>query len=200
MTLGQSIFALCALTILSMLALNTNTAIMSDGERVSRGEFGITALAIAQSVAEEAMSKYFDANPETSVPGEISSTSLLTPAASLGKGTTEGYRNGTNDFNDFDDFHNLFLVFKSSNPADTAKTSGSDWETIIPNLERKYLVRCTVNYVKLGPSGVPMLDSVSTTPTWHKRMLISVINPQPPSAKPTPDDTLRYPIIMSYWN
>ncbi len=199
MNLGQSMFALLALSILGYLALNTNKAIMTENERVSRGEFGVTGLAIAQSVAEEAMSKYFDANPETSVPGEIASTSSLTAVASLGKGVTEKYRNGTNDFNDFDDFNNLFLVYKSSHPSDTATTTGSSWETIVPNLERKYFVKCTVNYVKVN-AGVPIMDSVSTTPTWHKRMLIKVINPQPPASKPTPDDTLWYPIIMSYWN
>lgn len=198
MTLGQSMFAMGALSIMGYLALNADKALMSDNERVNRGEFGITALAIAQSVAEEAMSKYYDANPETSVPGEISSTSSLTPVASLGKGSTEQYRDGTNDFNDFDDFNNLFLVYKSSNSSDTAKTSGSHWETVVPNLERKYYVKCTVNYVKLSPSGAPMLDSVSTTPTWHKRMLIKVINPQ--AFQPTVDDTVTYPIIMSYWN
>jgi hypothetical protein len=171
---------------------------MSDNERVNRGEFGITALAIAQSVAEEAMSKYFDAtNSEMSLPGEIKSADSLTSVDRLGKGPTEKYRDGTNDFNDFDDFNNLFIVYKSSNPLDTARTTGSHWETVVPNLERKYLVKCTVNYVKVT-GGVPKLDSVSTTPTWHKRMLVKVINPQ--AFQPTADDTVTYPIIMSYWN
>jgi hypothetical protein len=190
-------FAMGALSIMGYLALNTDKALMSDNERVNRGEFGITALAIGQSVAEEAMSKYFDANPETLVPGEIANTSSLTAVASLGKGTTEKYRDGANDFNDFDDFHNLFIVYKSNNSSDTAKSTGSHWETVVPNLERKYYVKCTVNYVKVN-LGVPCLDEVSTTPTWHKRMLIKVINPQ--AFQPTADDTVTYPLIMSYWN
>jgi hypothetical protein len=197
MTLGQSMFAMGALSIMGYLALNMDKALMSDNERVNRGEFGITALAIAQSVAEEAMSKYFDAKVETATSGEIMNTDSLTAVAYLGKGSTEKYRDGTNDFNDFDDFNNLFLVYKSNNPSDTAKTTGSHWETVVPNLERKYFVKCTVNYVKVS-SGIPALDSVSTTQTWHKRMLIKVINPQ--AFQPTADDTVTYPIIMSYWN
>jgi hypothetical protein len=190
-------FAMGALSIMGYLALNTDKALMNDNERVSRGEFGITALAIAQSVAEEAMSKYFDAKIETATGGEVARTDSLTPLALLGKGPTEKYRDGANDFNDFDDFNNLFLVYKSGNPSDTAKTTGSHWETVVPNLERKYFVKCTVNYVQVN-SGVPNPDVVSTTPTWHKRMLIKVINPE--AFQPTADDTVTYPIIMSYWN
>jgi hypothetical protein len=109
-------FALLALSILGYLALNVDRAILSENDRVNRGEFGITALSLAQSLVEEAMGKYFDARPETSILGEISTTTALTSPDSLGRGPTERYRYGTDDFNDFDDYNNLFLVYKSDNP------------------------------------------------------------------------------------
>jgi hypothetical protein len=185
-------FALGALMLIGHLVLNTNRAFMSEHNRLDNAEFGITAIALAQSLVEEAMGKYFDANPETSISGEITSTSDLTAVGSLGHAVSEKYRDGTNDFNDFDDFNNLFLVYKSSNPADTAKTTGSDWETIIPNLEAKTYVKARVEYVKVNGSNIPIADSVSNVQTWHKKITVTVINP-------TTQDSLKYSAIMSYW-
>ena len=192
MNLGQSMFALVALAIMGYLSMNINRSILSEDDRVSRGEFGITAIALAQSLTEEATGKYFDANPETSIPAEVTNTSSLTAVNSLGRGPTEKYRNGTNDFNDLDDYNNLLLVYKSNNPADTASTAGSHWETIVPGLEAKFFIKAKVQYVKVNGSGIPIPDSASSVPTWHKKITVTVINP-------TTKDTLSYPAIMSYW-
>ena len=200
MNLGQSILALGALVILGLLGLNTNKAIMSENSRVNSGESGIAAVSIAQSLTEEAMAKYFDASPETAVPGEITSTSSLTPVGSLGHGSGEGYRTGTSDFNDFDDYNNLFLVYKSDKAGDAATTPGADKEIIVPGIDTKYYVKVRVQYVKVNASNIPVADDTSTVPTWHKKMTVTVINlSRRASSESNAQDTLVYPAIMSYW-
>jgi hypothetical protein len=161
---------------------------MDASEGADKGNYGVTAVSIASSIAEEAMGKMFDSPVEDEISGAFTSTSELTPVNELGRGNTEVYHDATNDFNDFDDFNNLFLVFKSSNPADTASTPGSTWETIVPDLPCKYYVKTRVQYVNHTSP-----DDTSTVRTWHKRLTVTVINP-------TLGDTLRYPTIMSYWN
>lgn len=194
MNLGQSMFALGALSLVSFMVLNTNKSLMSNNERVNQGQYGITAISLAQSLSEEAMSKYFDAKLESEITGELTSTADLTPVGSLGPGSTERYRDGTNDFNDFDDYNNLFIVYKSTNPADTAATAGSHWETAIPNLDSKYFVRAQVQYIDISKlNDANPLNDISPVPTWHKKLTVTVINA-------TTRDTLVLPTIMSYWN
>ena len=194
MNLGQSMFALGALSLMGYMALNTNKAIMAENERLNQSQFGLTAISLAQSLSEEAMTKYFDAASESAVTGEISNVSNLTPAGSLGHGGSEHYRNASSDFNDFDDYDDLFIVYKSTNPADTISTPGSDWETAVPNLDSKYFIRAKVQYINIDNlSDTNPLNDTSSTQTWHKRLTVTVINP-------TTKDTLVYPTIMSYWN
>lgn len=194
MHLGQSMFALAALALVGYLTLNTNRTIVDQNDRLNRANFGITAVALAQSLTQEAMSKYFDARDETQITGELHDPSELTPVNALGHGPTERYRNGTNDFNDFDDYNNLFLVYKSTNPADTASTSGSDWEKAVPNLDSKYFLKARVQYIDISRlSDTNEANDTSAVPTWHKRLRVTVINP-------TSKDTLVTSVIMSYWN
>lgn len=188
MNLGQSMFAIAALSILSYMALTANRNVASANDRMNTGEFGITAISLATSLVEEAMGKMFDAKIEDATTGELTSTSQLTPASSLGHGAGEQYRNGTSDFNDFDDFNNLFIVYKSNVAADTAKTTGSDWETIVPNIHAKYYVKSRVQYVSHTN-----LNATSSVPTWHKKITVTVINP-------VSKDTLVFPAVMSFWN
>ncbi len=193
MNLFQSMLALGALILLGVLTLNTNRAILTHDDDMNVDESRITAMALAQSLAEEAGAKYFDAQPEDQPPGVLNNTSDLTPVNALGHGATEHYRGGAHDFNDFDDFNNLFVVYKSSNPADTASTPGSDYESIIPGLKAKYYLKAKVEYVKVDGSNIPIADQTSGVPTWHKRITVTVIDI-------TRRDTVVYPAIMSYWN
>jgi hypothetical protein len=188
MNLGQSMFAIAALSLIGYLALSSNRNIASAQEDVNRGEFGTTAVSLATSVIEEAMGKMFDANIEDSLLAPVKNTGHLTHNHNLGPDAGEAYHVPGKDFNDFDDFNNLFLVFKSSNPADTVSTPGSNRETIVPNLRSKYYIRTKVGYVHLNH-----LDDVSPARTWHKKITVTVINA-------TTQDSLVYPAIMSYWN
>jgi hypothetical protein len=194
MTLGQSMLVLASLSILGILILNSNRTILETSDVQADSEFGITAVSLATSLVEESMGKMFD-----SVVADSTFTLLdsmqLTGAGHLGHSGTESYRGsvaGTSDFNDFDDFNGLFLVYKSPNPSDTAATPGSDYEFIVPGIRSKFFVRARVQYVQHTN-----LNGVSATPTWHKRILITVTRPQP---NPTRADTLVFPAVMSFWN
>ncbi len=187
MSLSQTLFVVGAMFILGLLLLNSNKTIMQTDETRNSSDFGVTAVSLAASLIEEASGKMFDAAIEDSSTGQITSPSLLTAVSSLGHGSAEKYRSA-NDFNDFDDFNNLFIVFKSDNSADTAKTTGSDWEAVVPGIRTKCFVRAKVFYVQ-----PPNLDVASTVRTWHKKIVVTVTSP---SFK----DTIAIPAIMSYWN
>jgi MSHA pilin protein MshD len=173
---------------MGFLLLNTNSTIVKTDETRNSSDFGVTGVSLATSVIEEAMGKMFDAAIEDSNTGQITSPTALTSPSSLGHGSSERYRDPIKDFNDFDDFNNLFIVFKSDNPSDTAKTAGSDWEAIVPGIRSKCFVRARVYYVQ-----PPNLDVVSSSRTWHKKIVVTVTSP---SYK----DTISIPAIMSYWN
>lgn len=192
MNLGQMMFGLACIVLLGIVILNANGSLLESSEVMNDSEFGITAISLATSLVEESMGKMFDAAIEDSTTGQLTSTSQLTAANALGHSGVEEYRDPVYDFNDFDDFNNLFLVYKSDNPADTARTPGSDWETIVPGVRSKYFVRAKVVYVPWND-----LNGASSIPTWHKKIIVTVTRPQP---KPTKADTLVFPAVMSYWN
>ncbi len=202
MTLGQSLLVVASLSILGLLVLNSNRTIMETNDIQNDSEFGITAVSLATSLVEESMGKMFDAVVADTA-NTLSDSTLLTPRAGLGHSTHESYRgnvSGTDDFNDFDDYNNLFLVYKSTNPADTARTPGSDYEITVPGIRSKYFVRARVVYV--SPSN---LNGESLTPTWHKKMVITVTRPVLHSLRErqigqAKADTLVFPAIMSFWN
>jgi hypothetical protein len=202
MTLGQSLLVVASLSILGLLVLNSNNTIIETNDIQNDSEFGITAVSLATSLVEESMGKMFDAVVADTA-NTLSDSSLLTPRTSLGHSGAESYRGsvaGTEDFNDFDDYNNLFLVYKSNNPADTARTTGSDYEVIVPGLRSKYFVRSRVVYVQ--PTN---LNGESMTPTWHKKMIITVTRPNLHSLRERQmgqarADTLVFPAVMSFWN
>lgn len=96
MNLGQSLFAIGALTILSLSILRINNNILSTDETVMDSKVGILATSIGTSLIEEASKLAFDDKTKTD---PVNSLTLLTPALSLGQ-ETPGV------FDDFDDFNN----------------------------------------------------------------------------------------------
>lgn len=202
MTLGQSLLVVASLSILGLLVLNSNSTIIETNDIQNDSEFGITAVSLATSLVEESMGKMFDA-VVADTNNTLTDSLLLTSSAGLGHSGSESYRGhaaGTHDFNDFDDYNNLFLVYKSDNVADTVSTPGSDYEIIVPGIRSKYYVRARVVYVQ--PNN---LNGASVTPTWHKKILITVTRPILHSlaerqAGKAQSDTLVFPAIMSFWN
>jgi len=195
MNLGQMMLVIAALSLLGILILNANSTMMETTDVQNEGEFGITAVSLATSIVEESMGKMFDA-AIADTNNTLTDSTLLTAPGSLGHSGSESYRgcvSGTTDFNDFDDFNNLFLVFKSDKYGeDSVSTPGSDYEVVVPGIRSKYFIRTRVDYVRHTS-----LNTVSSSQTWHKRILITVTRPV---YKPTRKDTLVFPAIMSFWN
>ncbi len=96
MNLGQSLFAIGALTILSLSILRMNNNILSTDETVMDSKVGILATSIGTSLIEEASKLAFDENTRTD---PVNSLSLLTPSLSLGQEVS-------GVFDDFDDYNN----------------------------------------------------------------------------------------------
>lgn len=190
MNLGQMLLVVAGIVLIGIVVLTSNGSLLESTDVMNDSEFGITAISLATSLVEEASGKMFDSVIADSTSNQLTDPSQL--STTLGPEGAEKYRDPSSDFDDFDDFNNLFLVYKSNNPADTARTPGSNWETIVPGIRSKYFVRAQVMYVPWNN-----LDGVSATKTWHKKMVVTVTRPQ---AKPTKADTLVFPAVVSYWN
>lgn len=186
MNLGQMMMVVAALSILGILVLNTNTTVLETNDTQNLSEFGINAISLATSLVEEANGKMFDEVIADSTTPQLSSPASLTSVANLGPDGAEGYRAAGSDFNDFDDFDGLVLVYKS--PLDTAAVAGATHEFVIPGIRAVYKVASKVEYVAAAN-----LNVASASPTWHKKITVTV-------SSPAIKDTLVYPAIMSYWN
>jgi len=184
MNLGQATMVIVAMALLGFLALSANSSVMESTDISDSSEFGVTSVSLATSLIQEAMAKDFDQTVSTS--GNVSDSTTFTPAASLGRDGVEKYRDPVHDFNDFDDFNNLFLVFTS--PLDPSPEAGADSTLIVPGIRARYIVHTKVEYV-LGDN----LNAAWASPTWNKRIIVSV-------TRPVSKDTIRVPAVMSYWN
>jgi hypothetical protein len=186
MNLGQMMMVVAALSILGILVLNTNTTVLETNDTQNLSEFGINAISLATSLVEEANGKMFDEVIADSTTPELSNPISLSSVANLGPDGGESYRTPGNDFDDFDDFDGLVLVYRS--PLDSSLTAGATKEFVIPGIRAKFIVHAKVDYVAAGN-----LNVTSGSPTWHKKITVTV-------SSPAIKDTLVYPAIMSYWN
>lgn len=189
MGLGQTLLVLGAVTLLGLIVLNAGVTVLTTNETQGTSEYGLTAIALATSLVEEANGKMFDEKIADSSSLGITSPSDLTPAGSLGKETGERAAGSGKGFNDFDDFNNLSVVYKS--PVDSSRYTGYDREIVVPSIRATFILRAKVEYVS-----ETNLDRAVTYPTWHKKLTVTVLSPNNPSMR----DTLVYPNIMSYWN
>lgn len=96
MNLGQSLFAIGALTILSLTILRMNNNILSTDETVMDSKIGILAISIGTSLIEEASKLHFDESTRTN---PVNNLNYLTPVSSLGQ-------ESPGVFDDFDDYNN----------------------------------------------------------------------------------------------
>ncbi|MBI4536292.1 MAG: hypothetical protein HY708_08435 [Ignavibacteriae bacterium] len=141
-----------------MLAANS---LMADNVRLAEeNEYILTAIALAQSVLDEAKTKAFDA---ATVSGPVSSPSQLTGAGSLGPNSSEatpnpdtlfstGYRSSTK-FNDVDDYNNYNRL------VNTPRAEG-------------YRINVIVQY-----ASTTYPDSIKSFTTFCKRMTLTVTSP-----------------------
>jgi hypothetical protein len=140
---GQMMLALGAMVLLSYLVLRVNNSQLTSQDNMQNTKFGLLAVSLATSVLEDANKRSFD---DKTINASVSSTSSLTPAASLGTESGEVY----DTFDDVDDYNNYTKL-------DTSMGSAA------------FSIKCTVGYV--NPSAP---DVIVNTQTWHKRILVQV--------------------------
>jgi len=185
MNLGQSMLVIAAMALLGFLALSANSSVMDSTQTSDNSEFGVTAVSLATSIIQEAMSKMFDEVTVDS--GAVTDPSQLTPSPFwMHRDPGEHYRGGVNDFDDISDFDSMLFVYTS--PLDPAPEPGADTTIIVPGIRDRYFVRTRVQYV--DPNN---LDQVVAGPTWHKRIVVTVTSSSPRR------DTIAIPAVMSYW-
>ena len=146
MNTGQTMLTLAALALLSTITVNMTRSFFTSGQMILRSKCGLAAVSVATSFIEEASGKYFDAETNDTV---AVTTSMLTPANSLGPSSSEKYPN----FNDFDDYNNY-----------SAK--------LFFQLPDTFYVSCKVMYIDPATPNV-----ASSVQTWHKKLLVKVTSP-----------------------
>lgn len=163
---GQMLLTVGAIMLLGTVILTTNRSLNNNSTVLLNTNVGLEEISLATSIMEEATGKAFDENTDTNT---VSSTSQLTPPASLGQ------ENGdTTDINDFDDFNGL--------PGSNGRIEVDTLSTGI------YYVRTRVYYVSSSNPNV-----ISSVPTWHKRLDIWVWN------KDVPDTVKMHTIFSYWY-
>lgn len=143
----QQLLVIGALIILGSLVLTFNRSTQNVNTNNYFNIALIDATASAQSLIEGIQTKAFD---ETTVSASVSSTSELTPTASLGRDAGETV---TTQFDDVDDYKNYTEV-------DSFQQFGA------------FSLSVQVNYVqKYSP------ETISSTPTFLKKVDVTVTNP-----------------------
>jgi hypothetical protein len=117
----QSMLALGALIVLSLISFNFNSAVLSSSTVNVENKVALTAISLGDDVLEEIKGKSFD---ETTTKFPTTNPASLTPAGNLGPDSGEVYPN----FNDVDDFNGYT-------------------ETVSAPHAENYNVSCIVQYV-----------------------------------------------------
>lgn len=171
MNTGQTMLAVGAMILLSILILRINNTFLTTSTTFMDSKFEIMATSIATSEIEEISKLAFDQNTvlDSTVVPATSLTDLTIPSA---LGTDSGENpNDPKTFNDIDDYN--------------GDTTTINADSTMPSAVFK--VRCVVNYVDPNTP-----DVVSTTRTWNKKITVYVTSVSMP-------DTVRLSTIYSYW-
>ncbi len=147
MNTGQSMLAIGAIILLSVIILNVNNGFLTTNDSMMDSKFGILATSLAESIILEANNKAFDEH--TANGNTVLTVNNFTSPDSLGPDNGETFSN----FNDFDDF----------NGYDTTIT---DLPSAVFNLQ------CQVFYVNASN-----LNSPSNSQTWSKKLIVTVTSP-----------------------
>lgn len=181
MNTGQTMLTIGAMLFLSVIVLRVNVGFNNTTEVLTASKLRVLAISVATSVLEEATSKAFDQNSDTT---SLSTTSSLTAVTSLG---LDGSENSANHrlLNDFDDYN----CYKTTPFLDSIRIF-----TATPKMVFKVL--CDVYYI--DPAAP---NTRSTIRTWHKRIDIKVtsdalVRTYTPTIK---YDTIKTSTVYSYW-
>lgn len=97
---GQTLLTICAMMMLSRMAISVNRSNMEGGSSVEMAAYRITAVSLGTSIIEEATGLAFDSKSDSV---GISNVSTFTAPSSLGpEGAVYPH---FNDFDDFNGFH-----------------------------------------------------------------------------------------------
>lgn len=145
---GQMLLTSAALVLLMTVLLSFYRSSDSTQKAIVETKMGITAVALASSVIEDAQGQAFDENTLTAADTALSQ---LTAPASLGMESGESY---PSKIDDFDDYNNLTT-------------------TVVDSMGGTFTVHCTVVYINPATP-----DVASGTATWHKKLTVYVYSPQ----------------------
>jgi hypothetical protein len=173
MTTGQTLLAMGALVLLTMIMLNFYRIFGSSWDTLDSSQLGIDATTIGTSFMELVHGLAFDERTDTSFL-QTGEENLLTSTANLGP---EGsHDDSLHKFNDFDDFH-----------GHTATVNIGD--------NRVYMVEFDVYYV--NPTDV---TTMVNNRTFTKRMDMKIWREQPPPPPNAGIDTVSMWTVMGYFS
>ena len=144
----QTIFALGAMILLTILILNVNKTSLGTEDVMSNSSYGITAVSLASSIIEDASKKRFD-NVFYEGDSVVTNLSSFTSAGVLGVETGE-ISTKSSTFDDFDDY-NGYAAIDSSMPT------------------APFNISCTVKYINPATPDVPI-----NTQSWNKKITVKV--------------------------
>lgn len=143
MNLGQSLFAIGALTILSLSILKMNNNILTTDETVMDSKIGILATSIGTSLIEEASKLAFDEKTKTD---PVNNLSLLTPALSLGQ-ETPGVFDDFDDYNNYTQYDTIYTIpFRTECSVTYIEPSNPDGTTSNPTWHKKLKVKISTDF------------------------------------------------------
>lgn len=145
MNTGQTLLAVGAMILLSVLILRVNGTFLTTGTAIMDTKFDILSTSIAISQLEEISRRRFDQYTVTSP-----ATSLSQLSTTLGRESGEPAPPNDASYDDIDDYNNYYKDI-----------------TDMPSA--KFHVLCHVNYVQ--PSA---LNDSTTVPTWFKKVTVEV--------------------------
>lgn len=128
MNLGESLLAIGAMALLSVLVLGVNNKIFFTGTSLTESKIEVLANSIGTSVIEEASSKAFD---EATIANSVDDVSSLTDKNLMG---AEGKETQL-DFDDFDDYNGFKFADTKTLEPDTFYVSCKVFYVEPPDLE-----------------------------------------------------------------
>ena len=185
---AQMLMVVVAMFLLGIIIFSANSTLADNDIVIKNSEFGVAAISLATSLIEEVEGKVFD---EAANDSGVTKLANLTLPAYFGPDANESYRttdSTMSDFDDLDDFDGFSIEYVS----DPSRPQIATYRGDSKGFRADYLVKAKVVYVNAG-GGVADLNSFSASPTWHKKLIVTVTSP-------SSRDTLVFPTIISYWN
>lgn len=109
MNTGQMLLSLGALLLLSTMVLRFNRTVLTSDEVMYNSKFNVLAASLCTSLIDEAKSKVFDQNTDSTAVNDVNKLSVKLEAE---------YGETYETYNDFDDFNNYIRTDSTSLPGE----------------------------------------------------------------------------------